>query len=207
MRRSSAKATPTARRALAALEKDFAIDGTGFATKVSRRWYDKKHGRKQDREDDSALWVKLHAICGVRTHVVTAVEVTDSSLHDSPLLPQLVRETAENFTMETVSADKGYLGIKNLTAIEATGAAPFVAFKKNSRGDGPEVWRRAYHMFSFHREEWLTRYHKRSNIETVFSSMKRKFGPAVRARTRSAMFNEVLLKCICHNLSCRASAS
>lgn len=192
---------------LAAIERDFAIDGTGFGSRVSTRWFDKKHGRKHEREDNSTTWVKLHAICGVRTHIITAVEVTESSLHDSPLLPQLVRQTAEDFTMETVSADKGYLGVKNLAAVEDVGAAPYIAFKKNSKGDGPDVWRRAYHVFSFHRDEWLTKYHRRSNVEAAFSSMKRKFGPFVRARTQTAMFNEVLLKCICHNLSCLVHAA
>ena len=192
---------------LAAIEQDFAIDGTGFGSSISRRWLDKKHGSKDQREDNSRAWVKLHAICGVKTHVITAVEVTDSDRHDSPLLPQLVQETAEGFTMETVSADKGYLGVRNLEAIEGVGAVPYVAFKKNSKGDGPDVWRRAYHMFSFHRDQWLTRYHKRSNVETVFSSIKRKFGPYVRSRKEAAMFNEVLLKCLCHNLSCLVHAS
>lgn len=187
---------------LANVESDFAIDGTGFGSKVYKRWYDAKYGRQMKE----ATWVKLHAICGVNTNIVTSVEVTDATLHDSPLLPQLVQETAQSFTMAEISADKGYLGRTNLEAIEGVGAHPYVAFKTNSRGSGPDVWRRAYHLFAFHRDEWLEHYHKRSNIESTFSAIKRKFGGSVRAKTPTAMTNEVLLKVLGHNLSCLVHA-
>ncbi len=187
---------------LATVETKFAIDGTGFGSKVYKRWFDAKYGR----EMKEATWVKLHAVTGVKTNIITAVEVTDATLNDSPLLPQLVKETAEGFTMAEVSADKGYLASSNLRAIEEVGAKPFIAFKTNSKPGGPDVWRKAYHMFSFHREEWLHHYHLRSNVETVFSMVKRKFGPAVRAKKPDAMVNEVLLKCLAHNLSCLVHA-
>jgi transposase len=187
---------------LAHLETSFAIDGTGFGSKVYKRWFDAKYGREM-RE---ARWVKLHAVCGVKTNILTAVEVTDATLNDSPLLPQLVQESSKGFTLAEVSADKAYLGRANLQAIEDVGAKPFIAFKVNSRGTGADVWRRAYHLFAFHREEWLERYHQRSNIESTFSMIKRKFGPAVRSRLPEAMANEVLLKCLAHNLSCLVHA-
>jgi len=184
---------------LAVVETKFAIDGTGFGSKVYKRWYDAKYGREM-RE---ATWVKLHAICGVETNVITAVEVTDATLNDSPLLPQLVRETAENFTVEEVMGDKAYLGHQNLEAIAAVGATPYVAFKTNSQESTKprKIWNKAFHMFQFHREEWLAHYHKRSRIESTFSSIKRVYGPAVRAKAPDAMVNEVLLKCLAHNLS------
>ncbi len=187
---------------LATVESKFAIDGTGFGSKVYKRWYDAKYGRQMKE----ATWVKLHAICGIQTNVITAVEVTDATLHDSPLLPQLVQETAANFTIEEIMADKGYLGNKNLEAIAAVGAQPFVAFKTNSGEGSTKVWRRAFHLFQFHREEWLAHYHKRSRIESVFSAVKRKYGGAVRAKAPEAMVNEVLLKCLAHNLSCLVHA-
>jgi len=67
-------------------------------------------------------------------------------------------------------------------------------------------WQKAFHMFAFHRDEWLQHYHRRSNVETTFSMIKRKFGGAVRAKKPEAMANEVLLKCLAHNLSCLVHA-
>lgn len=187
---------------LAQVESSFAIDGTGFGSKVYDRWYDHKWGK----EKKEAKYVKLHAVCGVKTNIVTAVEVTNATLHDSPLLPQLIRETAEGFNMAEVSADKGYIGKANLQAIVDVGATPYVAFKANNKPNGPDVWKKAYHMFAFNRDEWLTHYHRRSNVEATFSMIKRKFGPSVRAKLPQAMFNEVLLKCLAHNLSCLVHA-
>lgn len=46
----------------------------------------------------------------------------------------------------------------------------------------------------------MARYHQRSNIESTFSMIKRKFGDSLRTRTDTAMVNEVLCKVLCHNL-------
>jgi hypothetical protein len=59
-----------------------------------------------------------------------------------------------------------------------------------------------YHYYCCNREEFLARYHKRSNVESTFSAVKRKFGAAVRSRNATAMVNEVLCKFLCNNLCC-----
>ena len=46
----------------------------------------------------------------------------------------------------------------------------------------------------------LRYYHKRSNIESTLSMMKRKFGDSLRSKTDIAMVNETLCKILCHNL-------
>ena len=43
-------------------------------------------------------------------------------------------------------------------------------------------------------------------MESAFSMIKRKFGDSVRAKTDTAMKNEVLAKIACHNLCCCISA-
>jgi transposase len=58
------------------------------------------------------------------------------------------------------------------------------------------------HFFHLHREEFLSRYHQRSNAESTFSAIKRKFGDSVKAKNLQSMKCEVLAKCLCHNLSC-----
>ena len=57
-------------------------------------------------------------------------------------------------------------------------------------------------MFNLNREEYLKHYHKRSNVESTFSSLKRKFGGDVRSKTTLAMKNEVLAKVVCHDITC-----
>jgi len=41
---------------------------------------------------------------------------------------------------------------------------------------------------------------KRSNVETVFSMIKSKFGERLRSKTTTAQVNEALCKVLCHNL-------
>jgi transposase len=59
-----------------------------------------------------------------------------------------------------------------------------------------------YHFFQFDREMFNASYHKRSNVETCFSMIKRKFGERLRSKTETAQINEVLCKVLCHNLCC-----
>src|SRR5262249_37320152 len=75
-----------------------------------------------------------------------------------------------------------------------------IPFKSNSKPTRPGVWNRAYHYFNLHREEFLRRYHQRSNIESVFSAIKRVFGDSCRGKTQTSMRNEALAKCLAHNL-------
>lgn len=181
---------------LKAIETQFAVDATGFATNTYMRWYDEKYGE----EKRAARWVKAHAMVGTKTHAITAVEVTESNVHDSPMMASVLAATAANFNVREVSADKAYLSNDNLTAIEAAGGVPYIPFKSNSQGNGSEAWRRLWHLYSLNREDFLGHYHRRSNVETVFSMVKRTLGASVRAKLPAAQVNEVLLKCLCHNL-------
>jgi transposase len=180
---------------LKTVESVFAPDSTGFSTSRFVRWYDEKYGVERSGKD----WVKAHAICGVKTHIVTAVEIAGRDAGDCPLFKPLVEKTTENFTVREVPADKAYLSHDNLEQIAALGGTAFVPFKCNSaEGDG--IWGKMYHYFQFRREEFLKHYHQRSNIESVFSMVKAKFRDHVRSKTDTAMKNEVLCKFLCHNI-------
>lgn len=188
---------------LAAVEDKFAADGTGFSTTTYVRWFDHRYGKEKSYQ----RFVKLHAMVGTHTNVIAAARVTESNVNDSPMFVPLVQDTAAaGFHMAEVSADKAYLSHDNLAAVEAFGALPFVPFKSNSTGKGSPAMERLWHHFSANREDFLAHYHRRSNVESTFSAMKRKFGPAVRSKLPAAQFNEVLLKCLCHNLTCLVHA-
>ncbi len=55
-------------------------------------------------------------------------------------------------------------------------------------------------MFHFYSDDFYEHYHQRSNVESVFSMIKAKFGDVVRSKTETAMLNEVLCKIVCHNI-------
>jgi hypothetical protein len=79
-------------------------------------------------------------------------------------------------------------------------ATPFVAFKARHTGKGGGLWGRMHHYFNFRRDEFLSHYHKRSNLESTFCMIKAKFRDHVRSKTDIAMRNEALCKILCHNL-------
>jgi len=190
---------------LSAVESDFAVDSSGFATTSYARWFDHKWGKERKRQ----TWVKTHMMCGVKTHIVTSVEATAYESADNLQFPALVEKTAKTFTINEVSADKAYSGRKNLRAVQAVGGTAFIPFMSHATGKinkyhryhkFDNLWHHMWHFYNFNREVFMQHYHKRSNAETVFSMIKTKFGGAVRSKTPVAQVNEVLCKVLCHNI-------
>ena len=183
---------------LKAIETDFAIDATEFSSTRFDRWYDHKWGKEKKQH----IWVKLHAMVGVRTNVITAVEVTPQYGADAPELPGLVQRTSQHFDIDKVCADKAYLSHRNQQAIEAAGAHPLIPFKIDSKPNPDQpLWTRLYHLYHLQRDDFVRFYHLRSNVESTFMSVKAKFGDSVRSKTPVAMQHEVLLKCLAANMT------
>ena len=187
---------------LRAVESQFAIDSTGFSTSRYTKWYDEKYGTNRIKSD----WVKAHVAVGTKTQIVTAAVIGEEDSADCPEFADLTRATAENFGVKEMSADKAYLSHDNLSLVAGLGAVPFVPFKSNSQGGGSEVWRRMYFYFMVNRDDFLAHYHRKSNIESAFSMIKRKFGDSLRGKTDMSMRNEALAKILCHNLCSVISA-
>lgn len=189
-------------KSLKSIESSFACDSSGFSASRFDRWYDHKHGGQKIQR----TWVKAHVMCGVKTNVITAVEIHDKNANDSPYLPPLLTTTRKNFDVREVSADMGYISEDNLQAVTNAGAKPYIPFKSNATGGKGGLWEKMFHYFNFNKDEFFGRYHLRSNVESTFSMLKAKFGDSVRSKTDVAMKNEVLAKVVCHNICCLISA-
>lgn len=188
---------------LKAVESNFVVDSTGLCFSRFVRWYDVKYNRFTGKQE----WVKAHIICGVKTNVITAIEIHGKDAGDAVQLPELVRTTASNgFTIKEVSADKGYSGRECHDAIAAVGAMPFIMFKDNTTGGVGGLFAKMFHYFNYKREDFLAHYHRRSNVESTVMMVKTKFGDSVKSKTDVAAKNEVLCKVLCHNICCVISA-
>lgn len=163
------------------------------------RYYDYKYGR----EGKYRIWLKAHLISGVKTNIITGCEITEGEVNDSPSLPRLVEETAKTFEVGEVSGDKAYSSKLNLQAIENVGAVPSIPFKKNVSGKRSScaIWKKMYHYFLYKYDEFLEHYPKRSNVETVFHSVKTKFKNSLKSKGKTAQVNELLLKLFCYNIT------
>jgi len=192
---------------LKSIERDFAVDSSGFSTGVYKKWVDAKWGNPLadvKTKINKQEWIKVHLMCGCTTNIVTSVEISDAHAGDSPRFRPLVETTSENFVMNSVVADKAYSSNKNLQLVVSKAAQPFIAFRTNAKADkrNSAVWNRLFHYFMYNQEEFMRRYHRRSNVETTFSMIKAKFGERLRSKTETAQKNEVLCKILAHNLCC-----
>ena len=190
---------------LQTVESAFAVDSFGFSTSRFFQWVDAKYTNPElvTKRD----WVKVHLMCGVKTNVVTAIEITDRFAGDSPRFKSLVQTTGRNFTMGEVSADKAYLSVDNLQTVLDHNAMPYIPFKSNSVAASPTntknaLWKRMFHLYSYNQDRFMQCYHKRSNVESTFSMIKAKFGDSLRSKTKTAQVNEAFCKILCHNLCC-----
>lgn len=177
----------------------YAIDATGLSTKRYLRWFDFRGGKYHSEQ----LWTKLHALVGTRTNAIVAVKIDKTPEGDAKQLQELVLSGLRYHTIEQLSADKAYLKKANFEFLDEMGIVPFIPFQDRNKADPRcEPWTRAFCQFWFDKADWLPLYHRRSNVESTFSSLKQVFGPTLRSRNPDALVNETLCKCIAHNLRC-----
>ena len=121
--------------------------------------------------------------------------------HLEPLLESL-------WSIGNVLADSGYLSRENCRLIVGKGGTPYIRPKKNTTGKGIYGISRIYwdpftemvENYQKDKKEWMKTYHQRSNIEAVFSALKRKLGGYVSSIKRNIQHVEIALKIIIYNL-------
>ena len=186
---------------LAQIEVYFAADATGISNAYgNKRWREVRHTKEEMKA--ARTFNKLHIICGVKTNIICSAKVTAGTAHESPHFKQLLDDTAKIFSPKEVSADAGYLSKENAESIEAIGAVPYIMSKRNVNVPerGPvTAWGGMLRLWKHHKMFFAEHYHKRSNVESTFSMMKRKWGQFCRSKLLVSQENEILAKIVCHN--------
>ena len=177
---------------------DFAVDSSGFRCSTFGNYCEEKHGTKRTRN-----WLKAHIITGVNTNIVADIIITDEHSADSPQFKKLMLNASKFFNIQEVSADLAYSSRKNLEIVDKLGGTAYIPFKKNATGRSGRsaLWRKTFHYFQLHKEEFLEHYHKRSNVESTFGAIKKKFGESIKSKNRVAQENELLCKVIAYNIT------
>ena len=134
---------------LRAVEVDFAVDSTGFSTGRFVRWYDEKYGVTRSGHD----WVKVHVMSGVKTNIVSAVEICHRNANDAPLFRPLVEMTKRSFKINEVSADKAYSTVDNIEVVFGAGGTPYIPFKVNATEGAGGLWEKMLRYFQLSRDE------------------------------------------------------
>ena len=146
---------------------------------------EKKHGAEYRRQ-----WRKVHLGIDARTLEIRAIEVTDNSVGDVPMLPELLAQIPTDESVASVSADGAYDTKACHAAIANRGAQAVIPPRKNA-----QTWRFASAGARVRNEAVLackrlgrciwkkwSGYHRRSLVETKMHCFKR-LGERVMART------------------------
>ncbi len=186
-------------RPLQEIETEFAIDSSGFRTTTFNEYHEHKHSVRREHH-----WLKVHICTGVRTNIITGIEISHNEhAGDSPQFQPLIEQTAsDGFNVREVSADAAYSSRKNYEVVKELGGQAYIPFKSHATPThrGSRLWRKMLAYFQYHKEEFMSHYHKRSNVETTFFMLKTKFGDKLKTRNPVAQTNELLCKAIAHNI-------
>src|SRR3989339_201677 len=146
---------------------------------------------------------KLHlAVCS-DLHLILNWRITAWRRNDSPFFIKILKPFK---ILGRILADKGYLSRKNFQFCMDRGGCAFIPFKvgkKKPSTASPKsypAWKFAFNLWSKCNEFYMNIYHQRSNIESVFSVIKKRFGDKVLCRTFSMRSKEIALRLIAYNL-------
>jgi len=185
------------------IESDFAIDATGFSTSRYETYFENKWKNRMHRT--GKIFIKCHCVCGVKTNIITSIEITKGRVNDTTQFPNLANDTARNFKIRNFMGDKAYQSVKNINIIRDMGGRAIIPFKSNQTGKGRVAgdsftYKKLFRFFHQNREQFMDIYHLRSNIESCFSMIKRKFGNNVKCKKEISQENEILAKVLVHNI-------
>jgi transposase len=185
---------------LSQLEKTGAIDATGFAISRFARWFDYKWGEKKEKKE--RVWRKAHAMIGCTSNTVLSIKVTKGHKADSTMFEEVVGNKTKWFNMEDFVADKAYNSRDIYEFLHKINLNPIIPFKKNVSGKarGSMLWAKMFKYFNDNYQEFMDRYHQRSNVETSFHMVKQRFGDNLKTKSFEANVNEIKVKFLCHNL-------
>ena len=141
----------------------------------------------------------------MKHRAIVSFHFTRTNVHEVTQLKKLLEPL---YDLGDVYADSGYLSADNCWTIVMKGGTPFIRPKINTSGkfsrarklhdDHPFV--KMFERYKQNPEKWMKKYHQRSVIEAVFSSMKRRLGGFVTSIKRRIQHTEIALKIIVYNL-------
>ena len=166
-------------------------DSSGFSIMQYEDWEDAKRGISRRRS------VKLHVLADARSKKIVSCEVTKGTAHDSPWFRRIFTRVSGG--AGCVMLDAAYDAYENYRMIRYSGRKPVIDPHKDHtlKGYNPRAemlrWRQE------NPEEFEMTYHRRSLVESVFSSLKARFGAVVAAKTLPLQRLQLILRSICYN--------
>ena len=174
---------------------NIAVDSTGFRTGNSSIWYDIRIRRKNKRKD----CIKLHISMDIDTGVIHWFTMTPWNRHDSKEFENLIKYIPE---LGATFGDKAYPSRSNYQLVADKNGVPYLCFRDNAtnKAKGRSAWIIHIRKYKNDKETWMDIYHLRSIVESVFSSIKRRWGSFLRSRRKWMQKKELSLKVLSYNV-------
>ena len=154
------------------LEHNFGPDGTGLATS-SKQNYESDRAKDQT----SKGYEKIIVMVGLKYKIISAFKYACKPTdHESPYFESLLAQTARRYRrVGLVAGDSAFLSRVNCDLVANVGGVPRFYPKKGStlRQKGSKAWRLMLEDLMVDPQKWLEDYHRRSNVEGCFSTLKR----------------------------------
>jgi transposase len=179
-----------------------AVDATGLESRHVSRYYRWRLGGRHAWHE----WPKLTVVCDIESHFWLGAYVCMGPTQDSPQFEPAVRQAASYQPISQVLADKGYDAEHNhaLCREQLGIASTIIAVRRNTNGS--RRWPATPYRREMKHRRLRDAYGQRWQAESAFSRHKRRFGPALRARTWLMQRWECLLRVLTHNLALVAAA-
>jgi transposase len=188
---------------LLGLESVFAIDATGFGTSVYDHHFTQKHGKGAQKRIPTLhhRWGQVTLVFGLETFCVPAAQVTEQC-GESPLMPELIRRVPANGgRVKEWLGDAAYNAWYNVVAAEEIGAVPFYDWPERRGKIRKPALKRLHDRFEDDQDLYWEKYSPRTLAESGVHSIKARFGHSVRSRVPHAIYAELMLRLICHNVA------
>jgi transposase len=172
-----------------------AVDSTGFSLSNSSKWFDIRIQRISSRRES----MKLHIVIDIETGIIHHFSTTTWNRHDSMEFKKMITALPQ---ISAALGDKAYSSRMNCQLVADRGGIPYLIFKDNVKGTakGNSAWKISFHKYKKNNEEWMKTYHLRSIVESVFSSLKKRWNGHISSKKPWHRRRELALKVLAYNL-------
>jgi hypothetical protein len=142
-------------------------------------WVERVYGRRK-------RYIKIHFTVDINTKEVISMDVTTDDIHDSEVLPRLLKDASMNRDVAEAFMDGAYDTRGSYTLVRGMDIRPVIKPRSNARTDrGPPERRISaaiLRMFGGRGWSMVMGYGRRWAVETAFPTFKRLYGEHTMSR-------------------------
>jgi hypothetical protein len=173
-----------------------AVDSSGVRVCRCGGWVERVYGRRK-------RYIKIHFAVDINTKEVISMDVTTDDVHDSEVLPRLLKDASMNRDVIEAFMDGAYDTRGSYILLRMMGVGPIIKPRANARTDwGPPERRISAaipKMFGERGWSMFMGYGRRWAVETAFSTYKRLYGEYCMSRSIENIERELKAKAYIYN--------